>query len=315
MPHARRQPLRCLNGAAPTPPPVLSLFNASSVTKALQESDHAFLGLSPFRASPVGINSSGDTATATPVAAPSCANQTDGLPRVAILAGSRGGRLVASGITIAGDRGGGGFNVKLAKLAAREASRHAAVAKELSKDESHQGSRGRTTAPMSGRPPHGNVQQVGRAHGKEAGKASSWGWGRGRESVKNSRKGVSQGVRRVCAAWDRGATNVSGSMQGGTGGGAHSSSGSFAPASGGAVSAGTVSSGGGSGDGTDGSTSVAMAGDVVSAKQTTRGLNVDSVVWAPSRRVSRSSPSSRGRRDDGSGQGETIRRLVHMGMF
>lgn len=46
---------------------------------------------------------------------------------MAVLAGSRGGRLVASGVTIAGDCGGGGFNVKLAKAAAREAARLAAV--------------------------------------------------------------------------------------------------------------------------------------------------------------------------------------------
>lgn len=46
---------------------------------------------------------------------------------MAILAGSRGGRLVASGITVAGDRDGCGFNVKVARAAAREAERIAAA--------------------------------------------------------------------------------------------------------------------------------------------------------------------------------------------
>lgn len=45
------------------------------------------------------------------------------------------------------------------------------------------------------------------------------------------------------------------------------------------------------------------------------GLTMDSVSWASSRMKSRSTPSDGGRRGDGAGQAETIRRLVHMGLF
>lgn len=59
-------------------------------------------------------------------------DQMTGLPPVAILAGSRGGRLVVSGVTIAGDRGGGGFNITAARAAAKEGVRLAAVKEGLS---------------------------------------------------------------------------------------------------------------------------------------------------------------------------------------
>eukprot|EP00752_Nemacystus_decipiens_P009657 g8628.t1 len=58
-----------------------------------------------------------------------------GLPPMAVLAASHGGRLVASGITVAGDRGGGGFNVKAARTAARTALRQTALVQEIAIEE------------------------------------------------------------------------------------------------------------------------------------------------------------------------------------
>lgn len=52
------------------------------------------------------------------------------LPPVAVLATSRGGRLVASGITVTNDQVDGGYNVKLAQTAAREAVEKAQKRKE-----------------------------------------------------------------------------------------------------------------------------------------------------------------------------------------
>lgn len=61
---------------------------------------------------------------------------------MAILAGSRGGRLVASSIRIAGDRGGRGFNVKAARAAAKEVARLAAATEALGPGDARGGGRG-----------------------------------------------------------------------------------------------------------------------------------------------------------------------------
>ncbi|CAM9832722.1 unnamed protein product, partial [Ectocarpus sp. 8 AP-2014] len=104
----------------------------------------------------------------------------------------------------------------------------------------------------------------------------------------------------------------------------HNGGGSFAPSFGGmAQSVGSVGSGGGGSIvRTEASEStVVLPAEGAADTRKLRELNEDSVVWASTRRGSgRSSSSSKNRRqrhnkEEGSGQVETIRRLVHMGLF
>ncbi len=228
-----------------------------------------------------------------------------GLPPVAILAGSHGGRLVASGITIAGDRGGGGFNVKAARAAARTARRQAALAEELAREEERSKARGARAGPRK-KAPAVPTKMRGRTQGNFRGRrkgdhgAPSWGWGR------------HQGNRKPTSA-TASHPSSGGSVAPPFGGGAHSSC--------------SVGSGGGGSTATMEVHSSGVlsnqerpgAGLRAEAARPRRGLNEDSVVWVSSRRGSaRSSWSAKNRQrreEDGAGQVETIRRLVHMGLF
>ncbi|CAM9206262.1 unnamed protein product [Scytosiphon promiscuus] len=265
-----------------------------------------------------GENASGGEGTAGKI--------IDGLPPVAILAGSHGGRLVASGITIAGNRGGGGFNVSAARAAARSARRDAALAQELAREEELE--RGRRDRRGHGRTkdttttPGGARQQRQGLRGDKRGVdlgASSWGWGQGKGRVLS--RSTPPALASTAGAKSKQETeaknNDSEQLISSTGG-------SLAPSFGGtAHSSGSIGSGG------DGSVVVTEPPDSglsvggplkggAGTLQNIRGLNEDSVLWASTRRgSSRTSASSRNRtrKADGAGQVETIRRLVHMGLF
>ncbi|CAM9375677.1 unnamed protein product, partial [Ectocarpus fasciculatus] len=242
-----------------------------------------------------------------------------GLPPVAVLAGSHGGRLIASGITIAGDRGGGGFNVKAARAAARTATRRAALAEELAK-EAERSRRKRNKADRRARKTNGpgasRQQRQGIHNGQElrGGRGpSSWGLGQG---------GGRKLSRRAVLGNDGDTIGTTGEVL--PGGVPHNGGGALAPSFGGmAQSAGSVGSGGGGSIvGTEVSEStVVLPAEGAADTRKLRGLNKDSVVWASTRRgSSRSSTSSKNRRrwhykEEGLGQVETIRRLVHMGIF
>ncbi|CAM9705457.1 unnamed protein product, partial [Ectocarpus sp. 4 AP-2014] len=242
-----------------------------------------------------------------------------GLPPVAVLAGSHGGCLIASGITIAGDRGGGGFNVKAARAAARTATRRAALAEELA-NEGERNKRKRNKADRRARTTIGTGasrrQRQGTQNGRElhGGRSpSSWGLGQG-DNRKASRRAISGS--------DGDGIGAAGEIS--PGGVPHHGGGSLAPSFGGMTqSVGSVGSvGGGCIVGTEASEStVVLPVEGAADTRKLRELNEDSVVWASTRRGSgRSSASSKNRRqrqnkEEGSGQVETIRRLVHMGLF
>lgn len=227
-----------------------------------------------------------------------------GLPPVAILAGSHGGRLVASGITIAGDRGGGGFNVKAAKAAARTARRQEALAEELAREEERSKARGGGAGPRKKAPavPGKMREHMQGVRGRRKGDrgASSWGWGRPQGNWKPTSATASY-------------PSSGGSVTPTFGGAAHSS-GSVGSGGGGSTATMEVCS-----SGTLSHQELPGAGMRAEAARPRRGLNEDSVVWASSRRGSaRSSWSTKNRQrreEDGVGQVETIRRLVHMGLF
>lgn len=244
-----------------------------------------------------------------------------GLPPKAVLAGSHGGRLVASGIIISGDRGGGGFDVKAARTAARTTLRQMALAQELAMEEERSKARRSRAGPTTSmkeslglrRRRRGNLPS--RQHGD--GSASLWGW----RHQRNDRQPASA-FGRTSPSRNRVASAGSAAKEG------YSNCGdSLAPSFEGSArhsgSGGSV--GGGKGVGTDASGSVGITSKQVVAvpgtatAQHLRGLNEDSVVWASSRRgSSRSSSCSRTRRRQnkgGEGQVETIQRLVHMGLF
>lgn len=233
---------------------------------------------------------------------------------MAVLAASHGGRLVASGITVAGDRRGGGFSVKEARAAARTALKQAALAQELAIEEDRKvrtaraGPRNKVAA--LARCSRG--QRQGLLGSKPDGDHGSSSWGRGQHQEiggKLSRKATTGAAA--------------------SGIGQHSSGGSLAPSFGGtALSSGSVGSGGGGGASiveTEASSSAgpslreAAGSRAAEAARKLRGLNEDSIVWASSMRgSSRSGFSSRNRQRrnaDGVGQVETIQRLVHMGIF
>lgn len=278
---------------------------------ALMHANPALLCRAPFRALPATDSPGGDGGGEAALD-----KTIKGLPPMAVLAASHGGRLVASGITVAGDRGGGGFNVKAARTAARTALRQAALAQELAIEEERKaraaraGPRHRVAA--LARCPRGQRQgPLGSRRDGDRG-ASSWGWGKHQESG---------------GKLSRNATT--GAATGGSplGAGYHSSGDSLTPSFGGTpLSTGSVGSRGGasivgseaaSSSGT--SLREAAGGRAAEAARKLRGLNEDSVLWASSmRRSSMSGSSSRNRRrrkEDGAGQVETIQRLVHMGMF
>eukprot|EP00903_Cladosiphon_okamuranus_P012920 g12063.t1 len=238
-----------------------------------------------------------------------------GLPPMAILAVSHGGRLVASGITVAGDRGGGGFNVKAARAAARTALREATIAQQLAIEEERKakmvrtGPRNRVVADTGCR----RRQRQGLLGSRRSRErcASPLGVGQHQDiNGKPSRKPTT-------GAAVSGSTHSIGN---------HSSGGSLAPSFGGTVhSSGSVASGGNASNlETEASHSVgpsareAASGTVAEAARKLRGLEEDRVFWASSMgRFGRSRSSSKNRRrwKDGAGQVETIQRLVHMGMI
>lgn len=242
-----------------------------------------------------------------------------GLPPVAVLAGSHGGRLIASGITIAGDRGGGGFNVKAARAAARTATRRAALAEELAKEgERNRRKRNKVDrrARITSGPGGSRQQRQGTKNGRELHGGhgpSSWGLGQG---------GGRKLSRRAISSNDGDAIGTVGEIS--PGGVSLNGGGALTPSFGGmAQSAGSVGSGGGGSIvGTETSESTVMLpAEGAAETRKLRELNEDSVVWASTRWGSgRSSASSKNRRrrhnkEEGSGQVETIRRLVHMGLF
>lgn len=208
--------------------------------------------------------------------------------------------------------------MKAARTAARTALRQAALAQELAIEEERK-ARGARAGPrkriaaLAGYPRHQRqVLHGGRRGGGDRG-ASSWGWGQRHESgSKLSRKAMT-------------GTAASGSPHSV----AHHSSGggSLVPSFGGtAPSSGSVGSGGGAtivekeaSSSAGPSTREVAGGRAAGVARKLRGLNEDSIVWASSMRgSSRSRSSSRNRRrrkEDGSGQVETIQRLVHMGLF
>lgn len=229
---------------------------------------------------------------------------------MAILACSRGNRLVASEITVPVGQSGG-FNIKAARAAAKDTARLSATGKELMHEATPNGKCGRIGAAGARRRrrecDQGGVANAGFKRGglNKRGGASSWALAQNNGPNKTS---TDQLKRRGFPTGHITRESV------GTVGQQHS--GDSVAQSSFVYSAGScVSGGGGSVGGTEGSTLGTLAGDIASTTKTTRGINGDSVVWASSRRTSRSTPSFRGRRVDGPGQGETIRRLVHMGLF
>lgn len=249
----------------------------------------------------------------------------EGLPPTAILAGSHGGRLVASGIVISGDRGGGGFNVKAAKTAAKTALRQVALAQELATEEERNkatrdraGPRMRAKNFSGGSRERRQVPSGSRRYGD--GGASSWGWGQQR----NSRKAATT-FGRTSRTANRGVIGASACGGSAQGVGYSNTGGPLAPSFEGSVYSGSGGSVGGARAGTDASESVGSTGNEVvgaagaATAQHLRELNEDSVMWASSRRgSSRSSSCLRNRtrrKEGGEGQVETIRRLVHMGLF
>lgn len=241
-----------------------------------------------------------------------------GLPPMAVLAASHGGRLVASAITVAGDRGGGGFNVKAARGAARVAMKQAALAQELAIEEERKARKARPgprnrVAALAGCPRRPRRGLPSSKHGGDRNRGAS-SWGRGQHQEGDGKLLRSAATSAAAGGSPRGAGHLSGG-------------GSLAPSFGGAaLSSGSVGSGGGASIvDTEASVSAGPSirelrgGGAADVVRTLRGLKEDSVVWASSMRgSSRSSSSSRNRRrrkEDGAGQVETIQRLVHMGMF
>ncbi|CAM9150457.1 unnamed protein product, partial [Hapterophycus canaliculatus] len=218
----------------------------------------------------------------------------DGLPPIAILAGSHGGRLVASGITIAGDRGGGGFNVSAARAAARAALRDAALAQELAREVELERGREdrirRRTKTASTFQVGSRQKRQGLRPSKRTGDrgASSWGWGQG-NARKLSRSTPTTSTKALgTSSRNKGVAGASSSPRG-----QYSSGGSLAPSFGGtAHSSGSIGSGGD--ESIVGTEPSGSAGAYVGeprkggavAVQKVRGLNEDSVVWASTRRGS-----------------------------
>lgn len=234
-----------------------------------------------------------------------------GLPPMAVLAASHSGRLVASGITVAGNRGGGGFNVQAARKAARTALRQAALAQELAVEEERKarvaraGPRHRVAA-LARRPRGQRHGLLGSRRDGDRG-ASSWGWGKHQENGGKLSRNATTGAA------------AGGSPHGV---GYHSSGDAPAPSFGGTpLSSGSVGSrGGASVVETEASSSAgpslreAAGGRAAETARKLRVLNEDSVIWASGRPGS-SSRNRRRRKEGGAGQVETIQRLVHMGMF
>lgn len=246
-----------------------------------------------------------------------------GLPPRAVLAGSHGGRLVASGITVAGDRGGGGFNVKVARAAAKTALRKAALAHELAREEARKARRATCRAGPRKRIAAFASCPRQRRQGLLGGRQDD-----GDRGTSSSRKGWGQhqqggGKLKL----PRNAANSAAASGSPHGAGHHTSGGSLAPSFGGtALCPGSVGSGGGTSiveteTSSSASPSIreAVGGGAAEAARKLRGLSEDSVGWASSMRESHESRSSsrnrRRRNEDGAGQVETIQRLVHMGLF
>lgn len=237
------------------------------------------------------------------------ANKSNPRPPVAILACSRGGRLVASGITVTVDQRGR-CNVKAARVAAKEATRLATMGKEQVHEDIRKHNFRRTPSTGAGhrrrRCDRGVVKTGGEGGGhKERGGASSWALTRDNRFNATS---TEQPKHSAYSARVRTGASVSTKQQ-------HQRGDSVAPSSFVFSSGSCTSAGGGSIGETEGSTLGALAGDTVQETRKTRGIDGDSVAWISSRRTSRPTPSFRARRGDGPGQGETIRRLVHMGLF
>ena len=243
---------------------------------------------------------------------------------MAILAGSSGGRLVSSGITITGDRERGGFNVELARAAAREVRvEESAAAMLATSDEDRQGSSDWRATNGSLRQRRRNAGQGGRVT-RDVG-APLWGWKQ--DKGKPCRKplarhlpsggGMSSAGRRQQASTppisDTYANTGAHHKYGGGGGPFPASS------CGGVSSDSVVSGGGGSVVGTEGSSgrsALLVGGSAGAPHSKEKGLSADSVRWWSSRRTFR--PAHFHQAQGGAstvGQGETIRTLVHMGML
>lgn len=266
----------------------------------------------------------GADATTTPTAVTSIGGTPQSLPNVAILAGSSGGRLVSSGITIAGDRERGGFNVEAARAAAREVLvKETAASKLATSGEDRQGSSDWRVTNGSLRRRKRNVGQGGRVT-RDVG-APSWGWSQ--EKAKPSRKplvrhpaaggGMSSAGRRLQASTPPTSDTYvsSGAHHKYSGGGV-----SFPAPSCGGVSSDSVASGGGSSivvtEGSSGRGALLSGGAVGMLHSKEQGLSADSARWWSSRHTSR--PSHLNRAQGGAtavGQGEMIRNLVHMGLL
>lgn len=259
---------------------------------------------------------------------PKAANELDAttqesLPSVAILAGSSNGRLISSGITIAGDRERGGFNVEVARAAAREAFEKEISTNTLSSSEHRQATVGRVQKGFrSSNQYRRNLGEGGRVLQRDGG-APSWGWNQDKHA-RPAGKPLGRPPGWMSAARShRHQTNITAGSDGFVGNsvGHKYGGGSFPAPSCGGASCESVASGvgGTSFVGTEGSSGKsALAGSVAvrGGVQNVQGLSADSVRWWSSRGPSRS--SSRPYRSQGGGrggQGETIRTLVHMGLL
>lgn len=269
---------------------------------AVEDIRSARLSSAPRYIPPVSSNAANVTTTSTGEVQ-ATGHSASGLPPVAVLAGSRGGRLIASGISIAGDQRGGGFNIKLARGLARQASLRAAAEIQLEKGSRARNGSRKTESFLGG----SRLRNLRQGRGpKRGGGVSTWGWGRGKDNP--SRANSTKTVRKGGSIKDNKAV--------GTGSGAHVGSvGSLGPSSPGVGSSGSAVSGGGSFGGTEGSGLGNTVGDVIRTAGATRRLNADSVMWVSSKRMSQPTSLSRRKKSDGCGQGETIRRLVHMGLL
>lgn len=278
----------------------LSLWNSARLDPV---EDAAGDGLSTFPCRPA-LN----TPDAT-IFSVDAANKNNPRPPVAILACSRGGRLVASGITVAVDQNGS-CNAKAARAAAKEATRQVTMGKEQAHEAIRKPTFGRTASACTGhrrrRCDRGVVKTGSQGGGhKEREGASSWAL-----THENRFNATSAEQPKHSAYGARVRTGVSVNTKE-----QHQRGDAVAPSSFVFSSGSCTSAGGGSIVETEGSTLGALAGDIVQEARKARGIDGDSVAWISSRRTSRSTPSFGARRGDGPGQGETIRRLVHMGLF
>lgn len=242
------------------------------------------------------------------------------MPPIAVLASSRGGRIVASEISVTGNCSGGGFNANVANATATKVGHRAAT--ERDSVDGKKGRRTRTRDGADGWNSKGRSwERAGMArHGKidltaKKNRINSRGgpgsWDRTSSLAVTDSWNSNEGER--VSSFGSAFQATKDVSLGGTSYCSHGST--FSPSSGVVVSS-SCASHGGSGvriENLQGDSLTSLTGGDVVPKR--HALTAESVLWIPSRRKLRLTSSSRAPRQDRLGQGETIRRLVHMGLL